>query len=62
MSKKETAFCDRCGAEIDPAYIKEQSALIKLWQPNEYRSVGGQRIDLCEECYQKFVYFLERGD
>lgn len=61
--------CDKCGAEIqnkmkcyNPNYnLKTASAKILLWAVNEYRGNSGQRIDLCEECYEKFIAFLEEG-
>ena len=41
--------------------IKNSSAKIQLWGVGEYRASGGQRIDLCEDCYCEFVTFLEGG-
>lgn len=69
MSKNTTITCDRCGSIITnklPCYnpncaIKTASAKILLWGVDEPRSTGGQRIDLCEECYNKFVSWLEKG-
>lgn len=61
MSKKTFIACDVCGIEISPLRAKEESAQIKLSAPNEYRGNGGQRIDLCLECYEEFVNFLENG-
>lgn len=59
MSRNISINCNRCGTEIPSFQTKEKSALIKLWSPGEYRTSGGQRIDLCETCHQKFVNFLE---
>lgn len=61
--------CDRCGKRIingKPCYndnyaIKSTSALIRLWGINEPRSSQGQRIDLCNDCYEAFIGFLEGG-
>lgn len=62
MAQKVEITCDRCGIEIPRYYdIKNASAKIQLWAVGEYRSSGGQRIDLCPECYEDFVTFLERG-
>lgn len=62
MAQKVEIICDRCGSEISRYYdIKNISAKIQLWGVGEYRASGGQRIDLCEECYEKFVIFLEGG-
>ena len=61
MSRKESVICDVCGSEISPYCTKEESAQIRLFAPNEYRGVGGQRIDLCLMCFERFVDFLESG-
>lgn len=55
-------MCDICGAEIlghSAQAISRESALIKLWVPGDYRSGPGQRVDLCLECYEKFINFME---
>lgn len=70
MSQKIEIVCNRCGKEIInptgcycPTYaLKEYSAKITLWGVGEPRSSFGQRIDLCPECYDKFVSFMEGGD
>lgn len=67
MAQKTSVGCDRCGRDIIgpseisfPAYlVKEHSAKINLWPVGEPRSSFGQRIDLCTECYEKFVSFME---
>jgi hypothetical protein len=59
MSKREAISCDKCGADIPVWLAKECSAKITLNVPGEYRGYGGQRIDLCTKCYEKFVNFLE---
>ena len=62
MSQKIEITCDRCGNEISRYYdIKNESAKIQLWPVGENRTSGGQRIDLCPECYEQFVNFLEGG-
>lgn len=61
MSRVTTLSCDRCGAEIPDYNKKDHSAKILLNAPGEYRGCGGQRIDLCEECYSRFIKFLEGG-
>ena len=54
--------CDKCGADI-PCYnnmaISENSALIQLFGVGECRTAKPQRIDLCLDCYEKFVNWLE---
>ena len=62
MSSKIEVLCDRCGKEILSYDIKISSAKIHLWGVGEHRTSPGQRIDLCEECYEKFVAFLEGGE
>ena len=70
MSHKTQIECDRCGKEIFnptecycPTYaLKEYSAKITLWGVGEPRSGYGQRIDLCPECYEEFVDFLEGSE
>ena len=62
MSQKTETLCDRCGREIPSYYdIKNVSAKLHLWGVGEHRTSGGQRIDLCEDCYIDFISFLERG-
>ncbi|MBR2474828.1 MAG: hypothetical protein IKB51_07380 [Clostridia bacterium] len=61
MSKKTEVRCDRCGKEIMAYDIKISSARIDLWALGVPRSYGAQRIDLCENCYNDFVSFLEGG-
>ena len=62
MSRKTEVLCDRCGREIPGYDIKISSARIDIWGVGIPRSYHGQRIDLCEECYEKFVAFLEGGN
>ena len=59
MSRLTIVKCDRCGCEITSYSPKDESAKILLNSPGEYRGVGGQRIDLCLNCYEKFVTFLD---
>ena len=61
MSRVTVLSCDRCGTEIPDYNKKDHSAKILLNAPGEYRGCGGQRIDLCEECYFQFINFLEGG-
>lgn len=70
MSQKTEIVCDRCGKDILHPMMrdyysnhtaKEYSAKITLWGVGEPRSSFGQRIDLCPECYEKFVNFMEGG-
>lgn len=64
MSKTMSYICDICGAEIighSARAVAGESALIKLWTPGEYRAGPGQRIDLCLNCYEKFVNLIDSG-
>ena len=57
MSSKTIVLCDVCGAEI--IGTRFDSAQIRLFNPGDYRGCGGQRIDMCIKCYEKFVSFLD---
>lgn len=59
MSRITICTCNKCGKEIGSYSLKDESAKILLNSPGEYRGVGGQRIDLCIECFDKFISFLE---
>lgn len=65
MSKKVDIACDKCGQPISCSgirtnNIRDNSALIHIWGVGYYRGVGcEQRLDLCPECYEKFVNWLE---
>ena len=62
MSKVETIICDKCGKEltaINNAQISKTSARIDLYPIGQPRTYQSQRIDLCEECYEEFISFLE---
>lgn len=62
MSKYMSYICDICGTEIvghSAHAVAEESARIKLWPPGAYRAGPGQNIDLCQECFNRFVSFLE---
>ena len=69
MSQTTEYKCDKCGKTIineTGCYsrnymISKYSARIQLWGIDEPRSTGGQRIDLCPECYERFINFLEGG-
>ena len=58
---KEIIVCDKCGVELPYWLMKESVAKIHLWGIGVLKSGAFQRIDLCEECYDKFVAFLESG-
>ena len=60
MSSQTIILCDVCGAEI--VGTRYDSAQIRLYSPGEYRGTGGQRIDMCLKCYERFVGFLEGGE
>lgn len=42
------------------AQIRETSARIDLYPIGQPRTYPSQRIDLCEDCYQEFINFLEK--
>ena len=70
MAQKLEIICNKCGKEITnplgcyckTSFLKNYSAKITLWGVGEPRSSFGERIDLCVDCYNKFVEFLERGE
>jgi hypothetical protein len=55
--------CDICGQEI-PCYnniaITENSAMMQIWGVGMKRTCVPQRIDLCRDCYERFINWLER--
>ena len=64
MQRTET-MCDRCGKSKmlrTKNDIIISFAKIDLWQVGQHRTDAPQRIDLCEECYEKFVNYLEGGE
>lgn len=64
MIRSET-ICDRCGKTKSLRTKNDiiiSFAKIDLWQVGQHRTMPPQRIDLCEECYEKFVNYLEGGD
>ena len=65
MSRVEKIFCDRCGKElafVNNVQLSKQSARIDLYAIGERRTCQSQRIDLCEDCYEEFINFLENGN
>ena len=66
---RKTEFsCNRCGADIGPEWgcnnhnVRFTSAKLFIWGVGEPRSYGGTKIDLCPECYEKLLEFLEGND
>lgn len=62
MSKIEKITCDRCGTDlttINNAQISKTSARIDLYPIGQPRTYPSQRIDLCEDCYNAFISFIE---
>lgn len=54
--------CDKCGKElpaINNAQVSQISARIDLYPIGCNRTCPSQRIDLCEDCFDRFVTFLE---
>ena len=62
MSRRTEVICDRCGKEIIDYDIKISSARLDIWGLGVPRSYPGQRIDLCQECYEQFVDFMEKSE
>lgn len=65
MSRSLKYFCDRCGKEfevINNKQLSDKSARIDLYEIGRQRTCPSQRIDLCEDCYQQFINFLERSN
>ena len=63
MSRVSKIVCDRCGREIvaiNNAQVSAASARIDLYPIGCNRTCPSQRIDLCEDCYQEFIGFLEK--
>lgn len=64
MARVKIITCDRCGKEltaIKNAQISQTSARLDLYAIGQLRTYASQRIDLCEDCYQEFINFLENG-
>ena len=65
MARKREMICDRCEKVIlnlnchGSSEAKESSAKIIFWGVGQTRLYGGNRIDLCTECANSFVEFLE---
>ena len=66
MSRVQKFYCDKCGKEIKDVInnkqLSDKSARIDLYEIGRQRTCPSQRIDLCEDCYQEFVNFLENGN
>ena len=63
MSKIQKIICDRCGMEFDAINNDQLSAIsarIDLFPIGCPRTCPSQRIDLCVECYEDFINFLEK--
>lgn len=64
MARRNELTCDRCGAVIldlercGNQNVKDAGAKIHYWGVGAPRSYGEQRIDLCIECAEAFVAFL----
>lgn len=64
MTRNEV-MCDRCGKTRDIRTKNDiiiSFAKIELWRVGQHRTDAPQRIDFCEDCYEKFVTFLEGGE
>lgn len=60
--KPKGYICDKCGKDI-PYYnnsmIAQTHATMKLYHLGQSRCSLPQQIDLCPECYNKFINWLE---
>ena len=62
--KRNDVICDLCGKVIDPRYdlvtLKPRGVgAIFNWTAG----LNGTRVDLCTECWDKFIYFMDKkGD
>lgn len=68
MSKKYQLVCDKCGSIISnritrTVNIKDESAKLMFWDVGMSRGENiANRIDLCPECAERFVNWLESGE
>ena len=63
MTRNEI-ICDRCGKTKSLQTKNDiiiSFAKIDLWQVGQHRTDAPQRIDLCEECYEQFINYLEKS-
>lgn len=62
--KISEVICDRCGKKqslVTKNDIIISFARIALHGVGQGRTTPAQRIDLCEQCYEQFIAFMERG-
>ena len=67
MAQYTSTKCDRCGKDIvntsgcynENYALRHYSAKLTVWGVGELRSSMGNRIDLCTDCYNDFIDFLE---
>ena len=67
MAQYTMTKCDRCGKDIvneSGCYnrnyaLSHFSAKLTVWGVGEPRYSQGERVDLCTDCYNEFVNFLE---
>ena len=65
MSRVVRFCCDRCGKDlpgVNNRQISDNSARLDVYAIGSNRTGATQRIDLCEDCFERFVDFLEIGD
>lgn len=60
MSRPEIIICDKCGKEIPTFRAVRETAKMQLWIVGETRTSGGQRIDLCEDCFAEFINWIDK--
>lgn len=68
--EKNSIYCDKCGKPISnpimgycPNYaLYNYSAKIQVWGVGVQRYTGGQRMDLCPACFEKFINWLEKEE
>lgn len=73
MSRPNTIICDRCGKEITETRTSNYFnckygncfrtdlswAKLHIWPPDMQKGVQPQRTDLCGNCFEDFIKFME---
>lgn len=59
----EKITCDFCGAEMNKYmfHYQKQGGRLYFCGEGQAKSYGGDKYDLCPECCQKVVTFIESG-
>ena len=68
-------ICDRCGREVTETYHAQyynalrggtwrtniKWAKLNIWDPEQQKGLQPSRVDLCCDCYDEFITFMEGG-